>query len=152
MCFPGLREKAQRFDHHLHGGEIQSGDGRLQPERIVQINLTKDGSPLGEAIRGPARLSIAVRPGPVAQADPLETFMPAPPCEPLRWNADDQVPCDQAVILVDRRTAHLAGALGISRFGGPSAARLAGVFDLQLTPHPGSVIGIVALSGGTPEL
>ena len=29
--------------------------------------------------------------------------------------------------------------------------RLAGVFDLQLTPHPGSVIGIVALPGGTPE-
>src|SRR5271165_7223147 len=29
--------------------------------------------------------------------------------------------------------------------------RLAGVFELQLTPHPGSVIGIVALAGGTPE-
>src|SRR6202040_1481115 len=29
--------------------------------------------------------------------------------------------------------------------------RLAGVSEFQLTPYPGSVIGIVALSGGTPE-
>src|ERR1700730_18551882 len=41
MCFPRLREKAQRFDRHLAGGEIQSGDGRLQPERIVQISLNQ---------------------------------------------------------------------------------------------------------------
>jgi hypothetical protein len=41
MCFPRLREKAQRFDHHLPGGEIQSGDGRLQPARIVQISLNQ---------------------------------------------------------------------------------------------------------------
>ena len=44
-----------------------------------------------------------------------------------------------------------AGACEISRFGLGCPLRLAGVFDLQLTPHPGSVIGIVALSGGTPE-
>src|SRR6266436_7801743 len=47
--------------------------------------------------------------------------------------------------------ATLAGASEISRFGSGCPLRLAGIFDLQLTPHPGSVIGIVALSGGTPE-
>jgi len=44
-----------------------------------------------------------------------------------------------------------AGASEISRFGLGCPLQLAGVFDLQLTPHPGSVIGIVALSGSTPE-
>src|SRR5439155_7265101 len=45
-----------------------------------------------------------------------------------------------------------AGASEIQSLWFGCPLRLAGVFDLQLTPHPGSVIGIVALSGGTPEL
>ena len=34
-----------------------------------------------------------------AKVDPLETFMTAPPGEPRRRKADDQVPCDRAVTI-----------------------------------------------------
>jgi hypothetical protein len=47
----------------------------------------------------PARPSTALDPEPTAQADPLETFMPALPGEQRRRIADDQVPCEPAVTM-----------------------------------------------------
>jgi hypothetical protein len=54
----------------------------------------------------------------VSFLNPQETFLTASPDEPLRRKADDQVPCDRAVTLVDRRNSHPAGAFRICRFGG----------------------------------
>ena len=81
------------------------------------------------------------------------------PSVPLQGCAGKEAVAATGVVIIRRGQYRLkpwsgddpAGASEISRFGLGCPLRLAGVFDLQLTPHPGSVIGIVALSGGTPE-
>src|SRR5438132_11379837 len=70
-----------------------------------------------------------------------------------RYAADFSLPGQAYAYLVRSPHAHAkivgvgvvddpASASEISRFGLGCPLRLAGVFDLQLTPHPGSVIGI----------
>ena len=61
--------------------------------------IGNDAFPPRAAIRGPSRSSAALDPEPTAQTDPEPTFMTAPPGEPRRRKADDQVPCDRAVTI-----------------------------------------------------
>jgi hypothetical protein len=69
------------------GSRLREGAGRMTAVGKLAVRTR------------PARSSTALDPAPTAQVDPLETVMTAPPGEPLRWKADDQVPCDRAATI-----------------------------------------------------